>query len=114
MKDNSFSLAMNKIVGEHTAEMEREIRTQKRRVVMARVRKGLIFASITGMLVAAFCYHNKLETTVNTVKAKLFHSDNTTAQTQGNIEGKASAALAGARQNAATRDQLIDDLSKSK
>lgn len=110
MKDNSFTMAMNKIVGEHQAEVQREIRHQKRRVIMERARKGLAFVAILGLLAAAFCYRHQIETSI---KTKFFHSDVTT-ESGANPVAKASVALDTARKNAATRDKLINELSKSK
>lgn len=99
MKDNSFALAMEKIVGQAEAEREQEIRAQKRARQMARVRSVFVFMLLLTVAVLAFCYRDKIQSMVFAKPAK-------------DTGGQTSASLAAANNNAATRDSVINEISK--
>lgn len=102
MKDNSFENAMNKIVGQHEAEKQEEIRAEKRAVIFGRVRSIFVFLAIATVLVVAYNYREKL---TDLIKGK-------PVATADTAEGQTSATLKTAQQNAATRDSVIDSIAK--
>ena len=99
MKDNSFALAMEKIVGQAEAEKEREIHAQKRAVKVARARSIFVFMLLLTVAVFAFCYREKIQSMVFAKPAK-------------DTGGQTSASLAAANKNAATRDSVINEIAK--
>jgi len=99
MKDNSFALAMEKIVGQAEAEKKQEIHAQKRAVKVARARSIFVYLFILTLAVFAFCYREKIQSLVFAKPAK-------------QSDGRTSVALDAAAKNAATRDRVIDDIAK--
>lgn len=108
---------MNKILGEHEAEVQQEIREEKKRALLGRVRTVSIFLFAAMVLVFSFCYREKIVTVFNSTvlhKSDVAKADATDGSetTDGTPTGKASASLSGAKQNAETRDKLVEDLAK--
>jgi hypothetical protein len=101
MKDNSFAMAMEKIVGQAEAEQQHEIHVQKRAEVIGRVRSVFVFLLVATVFVFAFCYREQIQ---NAIFPK------PSAQQQSG--GQTSAALNAAKQNAAARDSVIDSITK--
>lgn len=103
MKNNDFALAMNKIVGEHEAEQLEEtrqiIRTERRSRIFGRVRFVFILLLLASLGVFAFNYRDQI-------------SKFCASKTTPGPEGKASVALDGARQAAATRDAVVNEVTK--
>lgn len=95
---------MNQIVGQHEAEQQAEARAQKRAQLLTRAKSVLLYLSIAAVLGVAFNYRNQLG---NMIAARF-----TTAKPDAGPTGQAAAALNGAKQNAAVRDALIDQISK--
>jgi uncharacterized protein YfaA (DUF2138 family) len=60
MKDNSFEKAMNKIVGQHEAEQQAEIRAQKRSKIFSQVRGAVVFLALAGVLAVTYIYRDQL------------------------------------------------------
>ena len=114
MKDNSFERAMNQIVGEAQAEQQREARNAKRQEMMQRVRTSLKFVVLGAVLGTAFFYRSELQAFVS---SKLEHKPS-----MGGVLGNGgsgdtnqapvSSTLSKASENAAIRDQIVDETSK--
>lgn len=103
MKNNSFEMAMNKIVGQAEAERQQEITTQKRRETFGRIRQAAVGLFFVAALAVAFCCRAELQATFTAF---------ITPKPAAPPAGQASAALSGAQQNAATRDSVIAEISK--
>lgn len=99
MKDNSFAMAMEKIVGQAEAELKQEIRSQKRAEIFGRVRGVFIFLAVAAIMVAAFNYRVEIQN-------KIF------SRPASSGRAPAGGGTAAAQQNAATRDQVIGDITK--
>ena len=132
MKDNSFENAMNKIVGQHEAEIKQQARAEKRARIISRVQSAFLCLLAIGILAALYNYRDQIKdviipkhsavaatTTVTTVDI-VTNADgeivtNVTTQTvaaPATPMGKTAAALNSAQQNAATRDAIIDSIAK--
>lgn len=106
MKDNSFERVMNQIVNQAEAEQQREIRDFQRRLTLNRVRRVALLMSVVSGLAAAYIYRSPIS---NYVSAKL----PAVTQSQNNSStGAASATIAKAADNANTRDQIVEEVSK--
>jgi hypothetical protein len=101
MKDISFALAMNKIVGQAEAERKQEIRAHQRAQTLGRVRGVLGFLCLAALLAVAFNYRDKLTSLIVTKPAA-----------PASATGATATALKGAEDNAAVRDAVIADLGK--
>lgn len=102
MKDNSFAMAMSKIVGEAEAGQQREIRDQRRRQLLGRVCGVFVFLFVATVLLTAFCYRAPLQ---DFIFSKPGGKPSPAA-------GQTSAALKTAQDNASTRDQIVDQTAK--
>ena len=133
MKDNSFETAMNKIVGQHEAEIKQQARAEKRARIIGRVQSAFLCLLAVGILAALYNYRDQIKdviipkhssaltaaTTVTTLEI-VTNADgeiitNVTTQTvaaPATPMGKTAAALNSAQQNAATRDAIIDSIAK--
>jgi hypothetical protein len=103
MKNNSFAMAMDKIVGQHEAEQKRELQAQQRAVMMSRIRSGFVCLFFAASLSVAYCYRDDLSKTIMPYLSPKPSASRT---------GQAATALSAAQQNAATRDSVIDQVSK--
>ena len=99
MKDNSFALAMGKIIDQAEAEQQQEARGQRRRQTFGRARGIFVFLFGATILVFAFCYRGELQNL-------LF------AKTSAPSGGATASALKAARDNAAIRDGVVSDTAK--
>lgn len=108
MKDNSFSMAMDKIVGEHQAECKREMELQARREMFRQIRRAFVFLLVSAALLFALVNHKAL---TELVMARL-NNHSAVNPAADSATGKTAAALQGAQENAAARDKLIDQISK--
>ena len=99
MKDNSFAMAMEKIVGQAEAEKQQEIRDQRRAEVFGRARSIFVFLLVATIGVFVFCYREQIQD-------KIFSKPSLLGT------GKVAAQLNAARKNAAQRDVVIDSISK--
>ena len=104
MKDNSFSMAMDKIVSQHQAECKREAELQARGEMFRQIRRAVVFMFVSAALIFAVVNHKTL---TDLLMARM-HSQ----PAAGSVTDQAAAALQGAQQNAAARDKLIDQISK--
>jgi hypothetical protein len=133
MKDNSFENAMNKIVGQHEAEIKQQARTEKRARIIGRVQSAFLCLLAVGILAALYNYRDQVKdliipkhssilattATVTTIEI-VTNADGEiitnvmtqTAAAQSTPMGKSAAALNAAQQNAATRDAIIDSIAK--
>jgi len=109
MKNNSFDRAMGKIVAQAEAERQQEIKARQRAEWFGRVRNAFILLFIATVLIFACNFHDRLGELVATIMPPKA-ADTTSGSKEPS--GKAAAALQGAGQNAAVRDQLIDSLAK--
>lgn len=103
MKDNAFTVSMNKIAAEAEAEQILE-----RRQMHRRQRNAKIFFWVKCVLVLAifgglFAYRVELQTYV---------SENLLADPKPAIDSKTGAALAGIQENAVKRDKALETLLK--
>ena len=120
MKDNSFEKAMSKIVGQHEAEQQAEIRAQKRSEIFGKVRAAVIFLALAAVLVMTYNFRNELTAMILPKPAPLFaitgadgtNGTNATAAAPNTPQGQTASALKAAQQNAATRDAIIDSIAK--
>ena len=90
---------MEKIVGQAEAEQQQEIRVQKRAEVVGRVRSIFVFLLIATIVVFAFCYREQIQSAIFPKPAP-------------QLGGQTSAVLNTAKQNAATRDSVVDPITK--
>jgi hypothetical protein len=60
MKDNSFENAMNKIVGQHEAIQQAELRAEKRAMIFGRIKAAFIFLAIATALFMTYSYRDEL------------------------------------------------------
>jgi hypothetical protein len=128
MKDNSFENAMNKIVGQHEAEIKQQARAEKRAIIFGRVRGVFIFLIFASLLVAAYNYRAQLtalivpkhsakhtalfEVITNANGEIVTNTLSEEAAAPATTEGKTAAAVNAAQQNATTRDAIIDSIAK--
>ncbi len=115
MKDNSFDRAMNKIVGQHEAEQKAELRARRRADMFSRVRAVIIFLFFAAILVVTYNFRDQL---VGMIGPKPM-SDAVTGTESGTNgsgnntpQGQTVSVVNTAKQNAATRDAIIDQVSK--
>jgi len=116
MKDNSFEKAMNKIVGQHEAEQQAEIRAQKRSKIFSQIRGAVVFLALAGVLAVTYIYRDQLSSMILPKPAPLpvvagADADATNAA-PANPQGQTASVLKTAQQNAATRDAIIDSIAK--
>lgn len=117
MKDNSFDRAMNQIVGQAEAEQQQELRHARRNQLLGRVRTGVKWALVAGVLVTLFCYRVELQAFVS---EKLQHKSKMAAVMEGSADsgssseskGGAKSSISKAADNANVRDQIVDEVSK--
>ena len=95
-------MAMSKIVGEAEILQKQEVLENRRRQIFGRVRAVFVFLFVATLLVVAFCYHTQLQ---ETISAKL-------KGTPAASNGQTSAALKSAQDNAAARDQIVNQITK--
>ena len=117
MKDNSFEKAMNKIVGQHEAEQQAEIRAHKRSEIFGKVRGVVLFLALGSVLVMTYNFRNELTAMILPKPAPVFSTagadgTNATASAPNTPQGQTASALKTAQQNAATRDAIIDSIAK--
>jgi hypothetical protein len=102
MNDN-FTNAMNRIVGQAEAERQEELRMQKRAAFRAKifghVRGVFVLLFVAALLVGAYNYRDRL--------TALF-----AAKPKPEITAQGSASLNAAQKNAATRDNVIAEVTK--
>ena len=119
---------MNKIVGQHEAEIKQQAHAEKRAMIFGRVRGVFIFLIIASLLVAAYNYRAQLtglivhkHSTMPTARFEVVTNANGEVVTNvlneeavasSSSEGKTAAAVNAAQQNAATRDAIIDSIAK--
>jgi hypothetical protein len=97
MKDNTFAMAMGKIVAEAETEREDEAREQHRRQIWSRVRSFVTLLVFATVLFFAFCYRAELQF--------LFTKPVTQSSKAASPELKAA-------QDAAARDKVVDEVTK--
>jgi hypothetical protein len=100
MKDNTFSMAMGKIIAEAEAGQAAEVHAQHRRWIFNRVRGVISFLMVVGMLVAAFCYRDRLQSLLMPKAAPTQTSNGS------------SASIKSAQDNAAARDKALGEIAK--
>ena len=110
---------MGQIVAQAEAEREAEIKAAHRAEWFGRVRKAFFYLFIATVAIFTYNFHDQMGTLIATVMpAKPAQVTPGAPGTSGNFAapatptGKAAAALQGAAQNAAIRDNLIDQLAK--
>lgn len=115
MKDNSFENAMNKIVGQHQAEQQAEVRAQKRSKVFGQVRGFVVFLALASVLVVAYNFRAQLSAMILPKPALLpaasTDADGTNAA-PATPQGQTTSVIKTAQQNASTRDAIIDSIAK--
>ena len=99
MKDNTFAMAMGKIVAEAEAEQAAEVRAQRRHRILDRIRSVVKFMVVVAALFFAFHYRAKLQSLLLSKIAP---------QTSNGP----SASIKAAQDNAAARDKVVDDITK--
>ena len=100
MKDNTFSMAMGKLIAEAEAERAQEAHRERRRQLFQRIRGVVGWLTVTGILFTAFCYRDRLQSLL---------VPKTGATPAGN---ESSAAIKSAQDSAAARDKALDQITK--
>jgi hypothetical protein len=105
MKDNSFAMAMEKIVGQAEAEQRQEVRAQRRSQIFSRVRGVFSLLLVATVAVFVFCYRMELQNLIFSRPAAKQAAGETAA-------GGTAAGIKAAQDNAATRDRVVNEITK--
>ena len=112
---------MSKIVGQHEAEVRAEAKAAKRSQVYGQVRAVVFFLLMAAALVVAYNFRSQLKDLVMPKHAAVVAEVTVTTNADGTVttvtnsstpEGKTANIVNTAQQNAATRDAIIDQISK--
>jgi hypothetical protein len=109
MKDNSFAMAMEKIVGQAEAEQRQEVRAQRRSQIFSRVRGVFTLLLIATITVFVFCYRVELQNLIFSRPAAKQTAGETAT---GTAAGGTAAGIKAAQDNAATRDKVVNEITK--
>jgi hypothetical protein len=96
---------MSQIVNQHKAQEEREARAARRHELISRLKKAAIFCGGAALLAVAYVHREDLQS----LASNLWKHDGNASKP----EGLAAGNLQKAADNAALRDQLINDMSKA-
>ena len=116
MKEDAFTRAMNKIVVQAEAEQKRDVELQKRAVVMGRVRAVIFFLLGAAAIAVAINYREQISTAILPKKASPLTAAVSVTNADGTVTttpvGHTAQVVNQAQQNAATRDSIINQISK--
>ncbi len=103
MKNNSFDLAMDKIVGQAHAEQARELKVQQRQKEMAKIRN--IGLSLAGAAVLAVVLYNG-------AALQSLMEDKLASKKPVAVNGATSDQLDKIQQTAEKRDAIVSEITK--
>jgi hypothetical protein len=111
-RNSSFDRAMDQIVAQAEAERVAEVKAKKRAEWFGRIRLAFVFLFIATVAIFTYNFHDRFGELVAVVMpSKAAPADAAAASTPATPQGKASAGISTAQQNAAARDALVDQLS---
>jgi hypothetical protein len=116
MKEDAFTRAMNKIVVQAEAEQKRDLELQKRAQLMARVRTVVVFLLGVAAIAVVINYREPISKAILPKKESPLAGAVSVTNADGTVTttpvGKTAQVVNQAQQNAATRDAIINQISK--
>jgi hypothetical protein len=116
MKEDAFTRAMNKIVVQAEAEQKRDLELQKRAQFMGRVRAVVVFLLGVAAIAVVINYREPISKAILPKKESPLAAVVSVTNADGTVTttpvGRTSQVVNQAQQNAATRDAIINQISK--
>ena len=104
MSDKAFAKMMDQIAAQAEAEEKRELKTQRRRQLFSRLRTAFMFLLWAGVLGCGYIYRAELQQFVS----EKFLTN------KPQIDGSTGQALKGIQAQADKRDQILNEIAKTK